>query len=276
MTWKDETDFKSVDDLFARLLSLGGKGNPVACRGQADSNWLLRTTLDRILNPNADYATRLAEEQAVFEKFYILAYNHFGANEMQRLNQAHANNLISALTIMQHYRAPTRLLDWTLSPWVALYFAAIEHHDKDGTIWWFDQNAFETEVGRRWDRYDLKHDRRWPHQVNLNETAFNLDGPLWITKLHCPIAFHRIEVQQGFFTVAGRLDSEHGALIDDFLSEGQYARIVIPALWKQKILDRLHNMNIHSRSLDYPGADFVGAGITHDLKRTQLHNTQDQ
>ena len=276
MSWKDETDFKSVDDLFTRLLSLGGKDNPIACRGQANSCWLLQTSLDRILDPNADYTARLAEEIAVLEKFYLLAHNYLGTNEAQRLNQAHENNRISALTVLQHFRAPTRMLDWTHSPWIALYFAAIEHHDKDGSIWWFDQKAFEDEVGKRWEKHGLKHDRRWPHQVNLNDTAFKPDGPLWITKLYCLIAFHRIEVQQGFFTVAGRLGSDHGVLIADILGEGQYARIVVPALWKQEILDRLHNMNIHSRSLDYPGADLIGTEIMLDLKRAQRHNTEDQ
>lgn len=276
MTWKDETDFKCVDDLFTRLFSLGEKDNPVACRGQADSSWILQTSLDRILDPNADYATRLAAELAVLEKFYILAHNYLGVNEEQRLNQAHANNKISALTLLQHYRAPTRMLDWTHSPWIALYFAVIEHHDKDGVIWWFYQKAFQEEIHRRWE--DVYNMKRYPpiNEVNLNDTAFRTDGPEWITILRCIVTFHRIEVQQGFFSVAGRLGSDHGALIADALSEGQFARIVIPALWKQEILNRLHNMNINSRSLDYPGADFIGAGITRDLKRTQRHNAQDQ
>ena len=39
---------------------------------------------------------------------------------------------------MQHYGAPTRLLDWTLSPWVAAYFAVSDLQD-DGEIWAFNQ-----------------------------------------------------------------------------------------------------------------------------------------
>ena len=275
MTWKDEI-IDNVDALFTRLHSLYEKDELVAYRGQSDKNWDLKTSLDRILDENTDYAVRIGEEFAILDKFYVRARKFLGVNEAKRLDQLLVNNKISALTVLQHYRAPTRMLDWTLSSWIALYFAAIEHHDKDGAIWWFNQKAFEDEVGQRWADYGLKHDRRWPHQVNLNDTAFNSDGPLWITKLHCALPFHRIEVQQGFFTVAGRLGFEHGALIANILGEGQFARIVIPASAKQEILDRLFNMGIHSRTLDYPGADIVGKDLTLDLKDTHNRSSEDR
>lgn len=268
MTWVDKS-FEEIDELFTELYKMSGEESPIACRGQSDSRWPLRCSLDRLLDPNADYKERLAQESAILEKFRILAVEYFGRIEVKHLNQS-SKDKISALTVPQHYRAPTRLLDWTHSPWIALYFAAIEHHETDGVVWWFQQKPFEDEVHKRWD--NLYKMRRYPEMnngVNLNDTAFDTDGPPWITKLHCIVPFHRIEVQQAFFTVAGRLGLDHGERIADLrLAENQYGRIIVPGLWKQDILNRLRVMNINSKSLDYPGADLVGNALSRELRET--------
>ncbi|HEY5504521.1 MAG TPA: FRG domain-containing protein, partial [Sedimentisphaerales bacterium] len=212
------------------------------------------------------YENRLAKETAIIVKFCELAKEFCDDTEKGYLQGPVPQDRIKALPILQHYNAPTRLLDWTANPLIALYFAAIHHHNKDGAIWWFKRNAFYDEVGKRWEKHGL---RRHPEQddgIDLNDTAFNTDGPPWISELNCLVPFPRIRVQQGFFTIAGRLGFEHGVLIADVLKKEDYGRIIIPNSWKQQILDRLRTVNIHSRSIDYPGADLVGIHLTQELK----------
>ena len=48
------------------------------------------------------------------------------------------NDLPGWLFLLQHYRFPTRLLDWTESPLVALHFAVTECPNDDGTLWVLD------------------------------------------------------------------------------------------------------------------------------------------
>lgn len=39
------------------------------------------------------------------------------------------------LFLAQHYGLPTRLLDWTYNPLIALYFACCSNFDKDGIVY---------------------------------------------------------------------------------------------------------------------------------------------
>ena len=45
---------------------------------------------------------------------------------------------LECLAYMQHYGAPTRLLDWTENALVALYFAVVEHPKADAQVWILD------------------------------------------------------------------------------------------------------------------------------------------
>jgi hypothetical protein len=113
---------------------------------------------------------------------------------------------------------------------VAAWFACHERHNSDGTIWWFNFERLEEEVGEHWDEFgvpyrDLSHaydgwseEERRERKVaerRIEATAFATTGHPWITKLHFFYPCARMEAQQGFHTVAGRLRLSHCDAIND-------------------------------------------------------------
>jgi hypothetical protein len=57
-------------------------------------------------------------------------------------------SLLAWWGLMQHFGCPTRLLDWTASPYVATYFAVIEHDAEPGAVWVFDAETLVEETTR--------------------------------------------------------------------------------------------------------------------------------
>ena len=88
-------------------------------RGQANANWLLSPSL---------YRQNLFEA----ENLLLTEIKHICPNEF-------GDNRFDSLVKMQHFGMPTRLLDVTTNPLVALYFAceSSEQSNKDGIVYIF-------------------------------------------------------------------------------------------------------------------------------------------
>lgn len=93
------------------------------CRGHANENWKLQTSFHRAASLTGitliDYLDTIIPEL----HYHVCAQ----ANEIINLQQPEEFGAFVAL--LQHHGFPTPLLDWTLSPYIAAYFAFREVND---------------------------------------------------------------------------------------------------------------------------------------------------
>lgn len=96
----------------------GAPTGPRCYRGQSDNAWEVKPSVMRELKPDA--------ENQILSELLVEAPNEFGSDK----------SMFDKLVRAQHYSLPTRLLDVTLNPLVALYFACNEkeHWGKDGVV----------------------------------------------------------------------------------------------------------------------------------------------
>lgn len=111
-----EKEIRSIQDLLEVLNDDNEDYNgSIWYRGQADKNWSLMPGYVRLKNPPS--------ESTLLKRFKQSA---------AMLIQNTPNQSFDWLFLMQHYGVPTRLLDWSESPLVALYFAIENSSIDDG------------------------------------------------------------------------------------------------------------------------------------------------
>jgi hypothetical protein len=157
------------------------------------------------------------------------------------------------LCLMQHYRTPTRLLDWTENALIALYFVVTEDADADGELWAMFPLPLNRESGVGWGtpipntnpvlRFLLAE----PYWAGTRESLaeeMGLDKPA-----NRPIAFlptrdfKRMTAQASVFTI--HPPPEQGDTIPDILHDPKHlVRYVIPGNAKFRLRQGLDALGI--------------------------------
>ena len=183
-------------------------------------------------------------------------------------NAVHGDFLWNWLSLAKHHGLPTRLLDWTYSPYVALHFATNEltHFDEDATIWCVDYRKTNDLLPRPLRRVLGDEDVNIFTTDLLNKVATALEEfdalarKDFVLFFEPPSLDERIVNQFALFS----LPSSASLRLEDFLSrhDDTHRRIIVPAALKWEIRDKLDQANITERVL-FPGLD----GLSKWLKR---------
>ena len=247
---------------IAAQLSRKGPNGPTTFRGQSDSSWALEPSLLRLLREMQieDIDKALELEHMAFSEFRKHAHLH-----SDTCARHSPDDLLFWWEMMQHYSAPTRLLDWTHSPYVALYFAVSENSHEDGALYTMDAAHLLWIQSTRRGEPGFENKEAFKH---LRASLQREDYEVSMGTISCPVPADRMIAQKGEFTFSTELLEAHDVTADAIVykgvhgSEGHtiFKKYIIPACLKIEFQARLRDMNISANSL-FPGLDGLGRGV---------------
>ena len=225
-------------------------------RGMPNANWKMQTSLSRCCK----------HLQQTLEPAILNYFAKYAVAEDPSVAQSVWNRMISG----QHNGLPTRLLDWTRSPLVALHFAVTETNLKkldarDCAVWRMTMTDMNRELPEKYRRA-LEETKSTTFSVELltrvahSIAEYDEDmGTSTLVNLEPPSISQRIINQYSFFSVipAGITDIE--AFLDAHTRET--VKYVISKDIRWDIRDLLDQMNVNERII-YPGLDGLTKWIT--------------
>ena len=152
------------------------------------------------------------EDRANVEQFFVFQFKRRAHNYLSASLLPKEGDSLEWLALMQHHGAPTRLLDFTRSPYVASFFA-VEDADSECAVWAIDKD---------WCKYtsSMKIAHKLDYYHNLTALKFELSNPQFVARIFadvfvkqspipCALAVEpyrmneRLTVQQGCFLCPG-------------------------------------------------------------------------
>lgn len=244
-------------DSWNDFVNLSSACDGWAFRGLPYANWQLISSLSRYLQSYVpEMASWREREERALRIFRRKAHNFLDDASVL------ADDL-RCLALMQHHGAPTRLLDFTKSPYVAAFFALYKS-TRDAAVFALDTPTL-WRLAPEGDR-SLRREEIDPRIKGNFERYFasNSKKILWVGE---PEEMdRRLVAQSGTFVVPGVLDQTLEEIIREYPSERPLLRkFVLPASMRKEAMLALYRMNITHATL-FPDLDGLSRSIAYELE----------
>jgi hypothetical protein len=234
-------------------------------RGQTDASWELTTRLGRLLG---------RREFAPFQRHLVETFER-GVHLWLDVGEE-PRNFVELLALMQHHGAPTKLLDFTRSPYVAAFFA-VERSAPEGAdnphcaIWAVEEQPLRTaaraELKSRYKDTLYVPPPKRPGEVEERFLESSIDARMLVV-VDPTRTNRRLASQQGVFVAFGEPTYTFFENLASMKPAKpiKMAKLVFPLGANGVALSDLQTMNVTAVSL-FPGLDGFARYAEHSIMR---------
>lgn len=195
-------------------------------RGVANADWHLVSSFDRCYT-HVEWTLRQKVEEHLLAEFKRNCMRYIYQSGIEQLNPTQVKNLA------QHYGVPTRMLDWSYSPFISAYFAFSRISNNPNVAIWALNTKHEiwnNDYGVKIEQDILTSNERQKRQLGCFTILHSSDPSLDSFVIHC---------------------GENGIDISDAL-----IKLTIPATERKRVLLELDAMSINPSTImgDMKGA----------------------
>ncbi|HUK17182.1 MAG TPA: FRG domain-containing protein [Bryobacteraceae bacterium] len=222
-----------------------------AFRGERDERWPLYSSLSRYLqNFGVARAAWPSQEERILRIFKRKAH-HFLPKAPEW------DDDFQWLALMQHHGAPTRLIDFTWSPYVAAFFA-LERTLADGVVWAMNPARIDSSRAPQPVRMDPRLKGNFRRYFLKGNQRF-----IWMGEPHT--MNQRLIAQSGTFAVPGAIDVPVEEIVSQSDPENVLAKIILRNAVRETGMRELYRMNITYATL-FPDLDGLAKSMGYELE----------
>lgn len=277
-------------------------------RGQANSEWSLQTSLERLIDKNHLNSLICPQYCEIYEskmlREFMWKYPLYEKNIIPD-----QTDYVEWLSLMQHYGAPTRLLDFTYSLYVALFMCLDDSQSSYSCLWAINKTYLNEHLLHLYlksknlisggaSQPELEHFAHLTANKEINSCS--IKSPKNVIIINPNICNERLSIQQGLFLMPTNISCSFQENLNNTIETSQWEveeinlpvknlldygyteqaksinsdiifqfKIKIPHKFKYELCNILRQMNITSETI-YPGI----VGMAKSLSRIHLYSEE--
>jgi hypothetical protein len=228
-----------------------------AFRGERDGSWPLYSSISRYLQHHVVAREAWPEQESRILRIFKRKAHQF----LDRPPEW--DDDFQWLALMQHHGAPTRLIDFTWSPYVAAFFA-LERTLGDCVVWAMNPASVASSRTPESDHMDPRITGNFGmHFLQGNERFIWMGEPRTMNR--------RLIAQSGTFLVPGVLDVPVEEILSDRDQTNILAKFVLANSVRDQGMRELYRMNIIFATL-FPDLDGLARSMGYELEFHWAYN----